>query len=290
MTAPAIEPSLSPGSGLAYGGEQVALPAVGYIDTAVPFTHVRFRYDAAFDNNRPDRAEFFYAKCGCFPGAPGPLLPEKRVDYQDWSLYLEYAVNGRFSGFFEGYIRAINPDVNPNEVGIGDINTGFKAALIACPDQFVTFQFRVFIPTGDARDGLGTNHTSLEPALLVYRQLSDKMWLSAELRDWIPIGGTDFQGNVLRYGVGVSYDVYNRCGTRVAPVAEFVGWTVLGGKEFDAIQNETFDAKGDTIINAKIGARTYFGGNNDFYVGYGRALTGEVWYKDILRVEYRRSF
>jgi len=29
---------------------------------------------------------------------------------------------------------------------------------------------------------------------------------------------------------------------------------------------------------------------NDVYIGYGRALTGEVWYKDILRVEYRRFF
>ena len=28
----------------------------------------------------------------------------------------------------------------------------------------------------------------------------------------------------------------------------------------------------------------------DLYVGYGRALTGEVWYKDIFRVELRIPF
>src|SRR5262249_8243076 len=278
------------GTGLAFGGERVALPAVGYIDSAIPFTHFRFRYDAAWNNNRPDRAEFFYAKCGCFPGAPGPRLPERRGAYQDWSGYLEVAPNNWLSGFIEMYLRDLNPEVNANTVGIGDINTGFKAAFVANKDQYLTFQFRVFIPTGDASHGLGTNHVSLEPALLLYQQLTDRLWLSAEFRDWIPMGGTDFEGNVLRYGVGLSYDVYRAGNLRVAPVGEFVGWTVLGGKEFDALQNRIFDAAGDTIFNLKIGSRVWGRANNDGYVGYGRALTGDVWYKNIFRVEYRRAF
>ena len=29
---------------------------------------------------------------------------------------------------------------------------------------------------------------------------------------------------------------------------------------------------------------------SDLYVGYGRALTGEVWYKDIVRVELRMRY
>ena len=58
------------------------------------------------------------------------------------------------------------------------------------------------------------------------------------------------------------------------------------------------DADGDTIVNAKVGVRFGFGSlqeqgllsRSDLYVGYGRALTGTVWYKDILRVEYRVRF
>ena len=55
----------------------------GYIDNAVPVTMFRLRYESAYGNNRPDRAEFFYAKCGCFktPDAKGPPLPETNVDY-----------------------------------------------------------------------------------------------------------------------------------------------------------------------------------------------------------------
>ena len=45
---------------------------VGYIDPAIPAELFRFRYDAAYDNNRPTRAEFFWS-----PGEPfgaGPIF------------------------------------------------------------------------------------------------------------------------------------------------------------------------------------------------------------------------
>jgi hypothetical protein len=46
---------------------------------------------------------------------------------------------------------------------------------------------------------------------------------------------------------------------------------------------------GDTIVNAKLGLRIG-SGNADFYASYGRALTGDVWYKDIVRLEFRLGF
>jgi hypothetical protein len=283
--------------GAALGGEGVALPSsgVGYIDNAIPMTQMRLRFDAAYDDNRPDRAEFFYPKCGCFgpPGSPGPPLLEKRVDYQEFSLYLEAAMDNRFSAFIESPYRLINPEVNKDADGFSDVNFGFKAAAIACDDQYLTFQFRTWVPTGDGGRGLGTDHVSLEPALLYYKKLSDRLSVEAELRYWQPIGGTNFEGDIIRYGVGFWYTVLQTCNWRVAPVAELVGWTVLSGKELEFLtptSSAVLDAAGDTIINAKLGARAWFGDHNSLYVGYGRALTGAVWYKDILRVEYRMSF
>ena len=75
-----------------------------------------------------------------------------------------------------------------------------------------------------------------------------------------------------------------------SPRPRAVGWTVLGGKEFLFPENQVRDAAGDTIINAKVGVRVGLGDNSSFYLGYGRALTGDVWYKDIIRAEYRLSF
>ena len=34
----------------------------------------------------------------------------------------------------------------------------------------------------------------------------------------------------------------------------------------------------------------FFATRSDLYVGYARALTGEVWYKNMLRVEFRYFF
>ncbi len=271
-------------------------PDNGYIDGAMPLTQFRLRFDAAYDNNRPDRAEFFYPKCGCFQtrDAKGPPLVERSVDSQELSAYLEVALGNRVSGFFEVPVRFINPEVNRNATGVGDLNFGFKYAVVACQDQFLTFQFRTYVPTGDGFRGLGTEHVSLEPAVLWHKDLTERLRVDAELRDWIPVSGSEFAGNVLRYGVGVSYAVVDGPGLRVAPSAELVGWTALSGKEL--ADGRKLDADGDSILNAKVGVRVGFGDGNgllsgsDLYVGYGRALTGEVWYKDVVRIEYRMRF
>jgi hypothetical protein len=354
-TAEAAFASLGAGAGV---GESVALAAPGgYLDSAIPKTMFRLRYDAAFNDNRPDRAEYFYATWREIafhphgingegvvfdPKAHGPTILPSSVNFQEVSSYLEYAFNCRLSAFAEIPVRYVNfrhpqednpeseikqnpanfpapgspffpepgirgmenPTENKNPTGLGDIYLGFKFAFVADPDRYLTFQFRTFIPTGDSFTGLGTGHPSLEPSLLYYRRL-DRLVFQGQLTDWIPIGGGPFAGNVLSYGVGMGYDVYQCRNLRVTPIVEFVGWSVLSGLEsvFGPISVTTkpanldvprthgaLDASGDTIINAKVGVRTYFGGGSDVYIGYGHALTEDRWYKEILRVEYRFVF
>jgi hypothetical protein len=296
LTAPdAAPPSLAGGLSAAVGGESVALSNVGYIDSAIPMSQFRLRYDTAYGSNRPTRAEFFWPRGGV-PGTPGPLLPETNVDYQELTAYAEGCVAPWLSVFAEAPVRFVNPAVNDNTAGFSDMNFGFKFAAIGGPDSMVSFQFRTYVPTGDGDRGLGTHHVSLEPGLLLYHRFSDRLTLEGEFRDWIPVGGTDFAGNILRYGVGLGYRVPVGCTVSVTPVTEFVGWTALGGKEQPAAVIE--DAAGDTIVNAKVGVRVGFNdpcdggllGRSDLYVGYGRALTGEVWYKDTLRVELRMRY
>jgi hypothetical protein len=267
---------------------------VGYIDSALPTTMFRLRYDAMYDSNSPTRAEFMYAKYS-IDVPPGPGLPklESRIDTQVIAPYLEYAFLPRLSGFVEVPVLFVNPEINADATGLGDVSAGFKYAFLYTPTQVATFMLRATFPTGDAAEGLGTNHYSLEPGLLFFRQLSDQFVIEGELRDWAAIGGTDFAGNILRYGIGASYRVYTDWGW-VAPVTEFVGWTVLSGQEYVFPTETIHHAAGETIVNAKIGVRTtvfteYFNGM-DFYAGYGRALTGDVWYKNVFRVELRVRF
>src|SRR5262245_37033300 len=101
-------------------GPQVSGSRVGYIDNAIPGDLARFRFDASYDNNRPSRAEFFWPQAGK-PSAPGPLAKEFHVDYQDFTAYLENGIGERFSAFVEMPVRLVNPTVDPNTFGVGDI-------------------------------------------------------------------------------------------------------------------------------------------------------------------------
>ena len=62
---------------------------------------------------------------------------------------------------------------------------------------------------------------------------------------------------MIRYGVGLSYEVFNNGYLRLSPVVEFVGWTALGGKESVVSPTgvQIQDAAGDTIVNGKLGLR-----------------------------------
>ncbi len=269
-------------------GPRVADGAVGYIDTAIPGNVFRFRFDAAYGDRRPTRAEFLYPKGA--PSGPGLAEPEPRVDYQELSAYLEWAASDRLSGFVNLPVRFLNPDVNANHAGFSDLDAGFRYAFIRTDCQVATLQFRTYAPTGDSHRGLGTHHVSLEPALLFFDRLAERLALESELRIWVPAGGTDFAGPIVRYGVGCHYALYQTTNFTLTPVIEFVGWTVLDGKETVVPPDGVafvHDAAGESILNAKLGLRVRFQDRADMYVGYGRPLTGTRWYDDIVRVEFR---
>jgi hypothetical protein len=277
---------------------------VGYIDNAIVGSEVRIRFDAAFNDAFPDRAEFVYAKCGCYrnltgtkyydPNAPGPGggIP-KDVNFQTLSFMGEYAFNRRFSAFVEIPFRWIQPQGAPvafqNGAGISDVQAGLKFAMLASSRHYLSVQLLSYFPSGDSRSGLGTNHYSLEPALLYYQRVSDRFAIEGELGGWLPIGGSaGFAGNLFFYGIGPSYTLINGERFRLAPVIEVVGWNVTGGLQTGP--NPDSVASGTNIVNLKIGARMGFGGHSSLYVGYGKALTSADWYDQIVRVEYRYSF
>jgi hypothetical protein len=269
-------------------GPRVSDSSVGYIDSAIPGDVFRFRFDSSYNDRRPTRAEFFYPRGG--PAGPGLPAPEPSVDFQELSAYLEMAASERFSLFVDLPYRFINPELNADHAGFADLNAGFKFAFIDYEDQVATFQFRTYIPTGDSRQGLGTNHVTLEPALLLYNKLADRLALESELRLWTPIGGTDFAGDILRYGIGLHYNLFKTTHWTITPVAEFVGWTVLDGKETVVPPSGAafiHDAGGETILNAKLGVFVKLNERADMYVGYGRPLTGDRWYENTIRLQFR---
>jgi hypothetical protein len=261
---------------------------VSIIDSAVPVNTLRLRLDLGYDMPRPTRAEYFQAKPGVLLG-PGMILAEPKIQsYQDLAIYGEFAPVPFFSTFIETPMRWLNPEVNANTYGIGDINLGFKLAMWNSADFLASLQLRFFDPTAQGA-GLGTHHWTADPALLLMWRPYDNIILEGDIHYWAPLGGTDFAGDILRYGVGISLGSQDS-GFWFKPVVEVVGWSVLGGKQLVATTADSFmvqNASGATIVNGYAGLRFGFGPAFDCYAGYGRCFTGSIWTRDFARVEVR---
>jgi hypothetical protein len=281
---------------------------VGYIDDAIVGNEFRIRFDAAFDNNFPDRAEYFYAQCGCDGGTargPAPGLATA-VNFQQLYLRSEYAPIKRLSFLIDVPIRWLQPQsfapqTAPgftNQAGLSDVVAGFKFALLASERRYLTFQFLTSFPSGNSTQGLGTNHTSIAPELLYFQRVTGRFSFEGQVGDSHPIGNDTpgFPGDVFTYGIGPSYIIYSSEKVNIAPVIEFVGWRVLGGMENNAALIGVVtplpvqSTNGINIFNIKGGFRTSVGKHDSFYVGFGQAVTHQVWYKHIIRLEYRRTF
>lgn len=290
---------------------------VGYIEDATIRTQLRIRFDDGWGVNSPDRAEFFYGKCGCYrdfagsplldPDAPGPGPGiVAGLGYRQLNVLGEYAVNERVSLFGELPIRWIEPkNFVPGtgsfdkQSGLSDITAGVKFSLLSDDTRDVTLLLRASLPSGDSRKGLGTDHASFEPALLYSHAVNEKVSVESQFGVWNPIGGsrgplpTDgkFAGSVLYYGIGPSFDAVDTGRIRVTPVVEIVGWRVLNGFETKTLLTPAGgDAKGVNIVNLKVGARTSFNDSGSFYFGFGWHLTDAVWYDKLFRLEYRAGF
>lgn len=289
-TAPSFQEQIDRALGRIKPPITLADSGVSLIDTAVVATQIRLRADAAYDWPMPDRGEFLWAQTG----GRGPALAETSVDYQQLSLYGEYALAERWGLFAELPAWLVDPVNNNNTGGLGDGNAGFKFALIQNPDALVTLQLRALFPSGSGHKGLGNRHVSLDAGALALYRVGQYMTWEGELRDIAPLNGTPgFAGNVVRYGTGVSYTLFEPTLVNVQSVAEIVGWTLTGG-DVTIVDGpgvfHTSSAAGDTIAVSSVGARGTIAGKGSVYFGYNRALTKDRWYTDLLRVEVRWQF
>jgi len=317
--------SLPAGQGALTAQNFVSSPAAamagGYLDPAAPMTQFRMRYDDGINNKFPDRGEYFYAKCGCFrspalagaafdPQAKGPQGINASASYQDVRPYLEYALDRKLSIFTELPTRFVNFNSLPtpggvtgqdplgNTAGFSDMNIGFKYALIAEPDRYFTFQLRTYIPTGDSYLGLGTGHVSIEPSLLYYQRLTERLMLQGQLTEFTPIAVSSFASDVMQYGAGLSYIAYNNQRMAIVPTFEVVGWTFLNGQKFSPVDGGLQSAAGDTVFNVKPGVRVGFGPmsrammmqQHSIYAGFGIPVTDQQFYSNLFRLEYRYVF
>jgi hypothetical protein len=215
-----------------------------WVDGARPVTMTRVRWDSGLNYTQLDRSEFFWARSG--GGGKGPGFLPTSVDYNTLSLYQEAAA-GKASVFVEQTYSSMSPDNGPEMSGWGDLNLGTKALLFDCELMQVSFQFRTYLPVGQAGKGLGTGHVSLEPSLLTAIKLCPETYFQGQLSEWIPIAADpNFGGSVLHYHGSLNHVLY-----RCRPDIPLIGTFEVNGYSFQdglfTVPGGALNSSGDTL-------------------------------------------
>jgi hypothetical protein len=254
---------------------------VSFIDSALPRSQGRFFFDDVTRMRRPTRAGYFF-----------PNLPrlETSIDYFQLTTYGEIAIIPSVSAFLETPVLFLEPDVNRHYWGLGNMDLGVKWGLLNMPNFLGTLQLRAYVPTA-TRSALGVHQFSMEPAFLFNASFLDCLTLEGEAKYWFPISNNYYNGQMLQYGVGLAYGQRDPNNIWIAPVIEGIGWTVLSGRELvPGPMPAVMSSRGENIFNIYGGVRFGLGNSMSVYAGYGHSITGDYWYKDIWRLEFRFFF
>src|SRR5262245_18726712 len=271
-------------------GRERVMYAPFEIDITQPFGNFLLRADAAYNLTKPDRAEYFWAR----PGR-GPILPESGVAYQDFHFRMENGGDA-FSIATDIPIRLLNPDVNDNTGGIGDIQLVQKTRLMNGSRWQMTQILRTIFNSGNARKGLGTGHVAMEPGLLCRFKWNDITYLHSEVLIRFPIAGDPmYSGPAWTWGLGVSTVWYETDTFAVIPTLEFVNTWIIDGQVTPIGAVAPVDVRGDGIFNLGPGLRTVWDTGGDMgVVEMGAnamlAVGSDGWYDALVRFDLRFVF
>ncbi len=260
------------------------------IEISQPSNSLRMRVDLDYGWTFPDRSEYFWAK----QGGRGPALLETEVDMQELKYSLE--VGGpKFSATTELPIRILDPEQNLNTTGFSDMSVATKLVLVDGDTWQITQFFKTTMPTGSAKKGLGTGHTTIEPGFLFRHRYSKLTNFHYEIRYWVPLGSDlEHSGQVLRYGAGVSRLLYESDDFALIPTIEFVGWSALDGRQTNPFGGlEAVDPIGIFTINP--GMRMVYDmgcdlGLLEVGLGAGFAASTDHWEDSQMRLELKWTY
>ncbi len=200
-----------------------------FADYAKTRTVTRFRYDLMQNMTFPDRNEYFFkqqSKSLFSKKSPFASNPSARVQ----QIYMYQEAAGPSGSLFVEYpYLQVNPLYSPTQAGFGDIRFGTKSVLYDVEMLRVTFQFKTYMPTGNAANFLGTGHVSLEPSILTSLKLGPETYFQGQFGQWIPLGGTK---NVAG-GLFFWYMSLNQVLTYVTPSSPLIGMLEMNGWSFE---------------------------------------------------------
>lgn len=257
--------------------------AAFWVESARPVTQTRYRWDMSFDVLYPDRAEFIWPAVGML----GPQTAPGSIMLHELSMYTEIA-SGNFSMFFDTPYRSYETNLDAHAAGFSDMSIGTKSVLFDCELLTIAFQFKTLLPVGLGLKGLGTQHVSLEPSLLLALNISPDTYMQAQISEWIPISAdANAAGAILHYHASLNQVLFRwQPAVPIIGTLEANGWSFQDGTYTDAAQN-VLPASGETYLSMGPGIRVVVCDKIDFGIGTAVSLTDQHWGEQSMRSEFR---
>lgn len=254
------------------------------LDTTQPLQQLRFRGDFGFGIDFPDRSEYFWASPVRGPGYRGA------IDYREFAFMFEIGGDS-LSVQTEFPLRGFSPEFDSGHGSAGDIRITQKLRLVDGDDIQVSQMLRVHTPSGNVGIGGGTGHASMEPGVLGRYRWSDWTYLHAELKYWLPMGGTPpFAGDVLTYGFGISSVWYESLTAAVIPTLELSSINFLTGQKTGPAGPLPVSRDNTAALHPGVRFAWDPGGDSgpiELAVSSGFAISRDRHYDSLLRLELR---
>lgn len=261
------------------------------IEGSQPFSNFRIRYASIYNRPFPDRSSYYWAKTVT---GKGPKLPERSVDTNQLR-FLNESGGKSFSLGTEIPFQWVDPEVNKNHTGIGDLTLTTKTVMVDGDEWQITQLFRTHFNTGSASMGLGTGSIALEPGFLFRYRWSDITYLYSDIKYWVPMGSDKVHtGQVLAYGLGCGHLLWESDKLAVIPTFEVVTYSILNGQKTTP-EGFPVPTDGEHVVNLVPGLRIAQDRGSDlgmFELGIsgGWAVTDSKLYESILRIDIRYSY
>ena len=272
-----------------------------FADYARPRTVTRIRYDNMINIRFPDRNQYLLMQTNAnFPqhytNRHGVTFrTDPSANLQQLYLYQEVAAQ-RGSFFVEYPYRQLNPLFSPTQAGFSDINFGIKSLMLDTELLQISFQFRTYTPSGNAAQGLGTGHFSLDPSLLSSLKLAPDTYFQAQLGNWVPLGGNQkITGGILYWFMSLNQVVWRLSpDTPVIAMLEMDGWSFENGGYTNPIANYgpkvIGSGGGVSYFNIGPGLRAALGKAVDLGTALTFSTTSNHWGSPWFRLEVRFLF
>ena len=211
------------------------------------------------------------------------LASSKGIDDElEFEAELVWAINDRIIVILGAPLIALDPMIEPDSTGIGDLEFGIQMAAFTGKRDLVFFALNMAVPTGDADRDLGSGNVALAPTAMWLHDFGCGYYTQSRFSWEMPVS-TIVDGGEFKYDIGLCHTYmpskYWTMFQYFTTVVEANGVTKLNGTNH-----------GETIVDLTVGCRWIVREMDEIGVGWSFPVTGTENFENQMLLSYRLHF